>query len=95
MTLYLIERLPERLAARIAVNPDTGCWEWCGSLRTDGYGQVRWQGEVLRVHRLVFELRSLLRDLTARLPLQGSGAATVADLREQIPAATALPEHRS
>lgn len=32
------------------------CWLWTGSLRADGYADVKWQGKVIRVHRLVYML---------------------------------------
>ena len=42
-----------RMLSRIAVRPN-GCWEWTGSTDRDGYGQVRWNARLWRVHRLVW-----------------------------------------
>jgi hypothetical protein len=33
-----------------------GCWLWGGSLNTDGYGFVRWEGRTQKVHRLAYRL---------------------------------------
>ena len=33
-----------------------GCWEWTGARHTKGYGLVRWNGRMQRVHRLVWNL---------------------------------------
>jgi hypothetical protein len=38
--VYRIEDLPPRVAAKIRVNPVTGCWEWQGHLKPKGYGQI-------------------------------------------------------
>jgi hypothetical protein len=31
---------PPRFAAKIAVNPATGCWEWQGAIQSKGYGST-------------------------------------------------------
>ena len=56
MTAYRIEDLPQRMAQRIAVNPETGCWEWQGARNRYGYGQVRQGRKIRSVHRVVYEL---------------------------------------
>lgn len=33
-----------------------GCWEWTGSRRPDGYGQIHVGGKNRRAHRVVYEL---------------------------------------
>jgi hypothetical protein len=53
---YRLEDLPERIAAKIRINPETGCWEWQGWRSHDGYGYVWWEGKDRSVHRTVFEL---------------------------------------
>lgn len=52
----VIEQLPERIRARIGVNPDTGCWEWTGYRRSDGYGAIRVDGKRPQAHRVVYVL---------------------------------------
>lgn len=32
------------------------CWEWTGSLTSNGYGYIRWDRKFCRVHRVVWEL---------------------------------------
>lgn len=51
----MMERLPARLRAKIAVEPGSGCWLWTGAL-TWGYGTTWWDGAVRRAHRVVYEL---------------------------------------
>src|SRR4051812_32422445 len=49
--------MPDRVKARIAVDPVTGCWLWQGSRnREDGYGQIRIAGGTRLIHRVVYEL---------------------------------------
>lgn len=53
-----LDDLPTRIR-RWTINPDTGCWEWTGSIgRTpnSGYGKVRWDGRSQRAHRVIYEL---------------------------------------
>lgn len=55
METYRVEDLPADIAARIEVNPDTGCWLWQGA--TNGiYGVISWQRRHWVVHRLVYTL---------------------------------------
>ncbi|MBC7324493.1 MAG: HNH endonuclease [Moorella sp. (in: Bacteria)] len=46
------------MAAKIEVDPETGCWLWTGSCNEgqSGYGQVSYEGEAQLVHRVVFRL---------------------------------------
>jgi hypothetical protein len=48
---------PNRLGNTVADSIcDTGfCWEWTGSLMTDGYGQKCHGGRYVAAHRLVYE----------------------------------------
>lgn len=48
--------LPRRLAVKIAVNPGTGCWEWTAVRQPDGYGKAKWNGRMVSVHRLGYQL---------------------------------------
>lgn len=43
-----------RIAARLAVDPQTGCWNWPGAT-WNGYGKVTSRGRTLRVHRFLYE----------------------------------------
>lgn len=52
---YALADLPDRIRARIRVNPLTGCWEWTGAL-VKGYGYIGWEGKQRKVHRVVYEL---------------------------------------
>ena len=53
---YNVADLPQRIAKRVTVDPDTGCWLWRGSkTREDGYGQIRIDGETRLTHRVVYE----------------------------------------
>lgn len=45
--------LEERLYALIDASGD--CWEWTGTIRPDGYGQLRAYGKMQRAHRVVWE----------------------------------------
>jgi hypothetical protein len=56
MTDSRLALLEEKIRSRITVNPDTNCWEWTGPLKRDGYGQVRHNGRVRGVHRVVYEI---------------------------------------
>lgn len=47
--------LPERLLKNRHVT-DGDCWEWTAARTVHGYGRVRWQGHVRRVHRVVAHL---------------------------------------
>jgi hypothetical protein len=51
-----LDLLPARLRERLLVNPETGCWEWQGTLQPNGYGEVSWDGQKWRTHRLVYTL---------------------------------------
>lgn len=48
--------LPARLAEKIVVDPDTGCWVWQASLKDSGYGLVKWEGRTQTIHRVVYQL---------------------------------------
>ena len=48
--------LPERIRTKIAVNADTGCWEWTASTTGAGYGKVWWEGRLQQAHRTTYEI---------------------------------------
>lgn len=52
---YHIEDLPVRLAAKILINPASGCWEW-RRVRRSGYGRVKWNGRLEEAHRVIYTL---------------------------------------
>lgn len=45
--------LPAKLAQRI-VALENGCWQWTGAHEGGGYGNVRWNGKNIKVHRLLY-----------------------------------------
>lgn len=47
--------LPARLTEHRVVT-DSGCWEWKRARTSEGYGRVRWNGRVEKVHRLTAHL---------------------------------------
>lgn len=47
--------LPERIATKIRLDPDGGCWMWTASL-CKGYGQQHWEGRNWKAHRLTYTL---------------------------------------
>lgn len=46
-----IEDAKVRLSAKRIIL-DNGCWLWTGHKYPDGYGQIKYQGRAVRVHRL-------------------------------------------
>jgi hypothetical protein len=54
--IYKISDLPEPLARRITVDPETGCWLWNGAISPNGYIQVTFKGGVYSWHRLIYTL---------------------------------------
>ena len=48
--------LPPRMAAKIRIAPDTGCWLWTGCLNSKGYGCWSQNGKVKLTHRVAYEL---------------------------------------
>lgn len=47
----------ERLGRRSALNVMTGCVEWSGYTRGDGYGSLRVNKKQVQAHRVAYELR--------------------------------------
>jgi hypothetical protein len=46
--------MAKRLESRYTTNPVTGCWEWNGSIRRDGYGRWNFQSKTQLAHRVMF-----------------------------------------
>jgi hypothetical protein len=57
----------DRIDAEILVVP-SGCHIWCGS-STLGYGQIKYKGRTVRVHRLIYRLHHKLRKLPKGLQI--------------------------
>lgn len=53
--------LPPRIASKIKVNPESGCWEWQGAKHSCGYGRITTGGsrspnmKVHYPHRIAYE----------------------------------------
>ncbi len=47
--------LPDRIADKIAPEPNTGCWLWTGAVGAGGYANVFVGGRYLNAHRVVYE----------------------------------------
>lgn len=50
----LCSRLPTRFMAKVKLDSTTGCWEWIGSFKPDGYGQYWYEGTSARAHRFAY-----------------------------------------
>ncbi len=50
--MFLPNMRGNTIAERIDASGD--CWEWCGALRSDGYGHKYYKGKYWSVHRLVW-----------------------------------------
>lgn len=57
--MYTIDDIPadcrERIARRITVDPDTGCWLWSGG-KAHGYAMIWYDGGQRRGHKLMYQL---------------------------------------
>jgi hypothetical protein len=56
---YQPSDLPSRMASKIELDPESGCWLWTGSRNREGLsgnGTVSYQGKTDLVHRVVFRL---------------------------------------
>lgn len=47
--------IEDRLATRIVINPQSGCWEWSLHKDKDGYGNVSVNGKTRRAHVVSYE----------------------------------------
>jgi hypothetical protein len=58
-SVWTLDMLPGAVAARVMENEDTGCWEWVGSVKPNGYGAFWTKGDDRKrwnAHRLVYTL---------------------------------------
>lgn len=44
-----------RFESKFTPEPNSGCWLWYGSLRSDGYGQFRAGNKLRKAHRVAYE----------------------------------------
>lgn len=49
--------LPERFMKYVMLS-ETGCWNWCGCRRSDGYGSIMVDGKTELAHRVSYRLLS-------------------------------------
>lgn len=40
----------ERLRAKCAIDPTTGCWNWTAAVANNGYGRIQFEGENTNAH---------------------------------------------
>jgi hypothetical protein len=45
-----------RIEDKIQRDPETGCWNWTGSIN-QGYGRIRTQGKTVNAYRLIYEMQ--------------------------------------
>lgn len=55
MTQSRYSSIEEKLKANVAVDTETGCWLWQLSTDPSGYGQIFFEGRILRAHRAAYE----------------------------------------
>lgn len=57
-SLRAVSPRTETLMSRIERQTERSstCWNWTGNVGNTGYGRIRWQGELLAVHRVVWEI---------------------------------------
>jgi len=53
---FRLSDLPERIASKIAIDPESGCWVWTRCTTPEGYGRVKWLGRTEGIHRVVYTL---------------------------------------
>ena len=46
----------ERIAKKVQVDPDTGCWNWVGVLHSQGYGMIRSARKHHLAHRASYQV---------------------------------------
>ena len=57
MSDLTLAELPERIARRITIDPESGCWIWGARSRTrNGYGLVWWERSTRLIHRVTYTL---------------------------------------
>jgi len=51
--------IARRMASKIQINNETGCWTWIGATDGHGYGQVTVAGKKIKAHRMAWMLHNL------------------------------------
>lgn len=51
-----MNRLQDRLLDKLKKNPATGCWEWQGKWKSEGYGRLNHRGRSKQAHRIAYRL---------------------------------------
>lgn len=51
-----MKTVEERFWAKVDKNGPNGCWVWLGSLKGSGYGRLKVDSKVVKVHRYSYEL---------------------------------------
>ena len=52
----MMKTVIERFEEKYVPEPNSGCWEWTACTDTSGYGQIRFNGTLVKAHRLSYEL---------------------------------------
>lgn len=55
-TDYRVSDLPPYIQENIEIKSVTGCWEWTGSTRGEGYAQIRHEGKQEGGHRVTYKI---------------------------------------
>jgi len=50
--------LETRIWPKVNIGDLNDCWPWLGQLDEDGYGKIKFGGETLRPHRLIYQLHN-------------------------------------
>jgi hypothetical protein len=83
--------LPERFWTKVAINPNTGCWEWTASKGEFGYGFFHIEGKVRLAHRVAFDaLMGYLPDELDHYECDNPPCVNPSHLRETTHRANAL-----
>lgn len=45
----------ERALSKVAINMDTGCWEWVGAIDPNGYAAFKAEGKKVTAHRWIYQ----------------------------------------
>lgn len=56
MDVNALIKVAERFWSHVPDQPGMDCWEWYGTIGTDGYGKIKLGGKTLRAHRLMYEI---------------------------------------
>lgn len=54
--INLFSQLPENIQGKIAIDAETGCWNWLGVMNRNGYGRAYFEGKYRAAHRVIWRL---------------------------------------